>query len=166
MIENTQELNKLFRKEFPDLSANLIWQNDAGGYEVFDRYVITPEKHGFRVHCSATDVGLFSTTKTALSWCIADKYTHHNLARDILTLDNKLSSLTSDISTRANLADRSKQPLFRETIETKLETKIIRKKQVEQELTKCVNYAKYCQQRGFDNETIRTGRSASVKKSR
>ena len=67
---------------------------------------------------------------------------------------------------RANLADRSKTPLFRETIETKLETKIIRKKQVEQELTKCVNYAKYCQQRGFDNETIRTGRTASVKKSR
>ena len=166
MIENTQELNKLFRKEFPDLSANLIWQNDAGGYEVFDRYVITPEKHGFRVHCSATDVGLFSTTKTALSWCIADKYTHHNLARDILTLDNKLSSLTSDISTRANLADRSKQPLFRETIETKLETKIIRKKQVEQELTKCVNYAKYCQQRGFNNETVRTGRNPSNKTSR
>ena len=166
MIENTQELNKLFRKEFPDLSANLIWKNDAGQYEVFDRYVITPEQQGFRVHCSATDVGLFSTTKTALSWCIADKYKHHNLARDILILDNKLSSLTSDISIRANLADRSKQPLFRETIETKLETKIIRKKQVEQELTKCVNYAKYCQQRGFNNETVRTGNNKAIKASR
>jgi hypothetical protein len=166
MIENTQELNKIFRKEFPELATNLIWQNDDGNYEVFDRYVITPEKHGYRVHCSATDVGLFSTTKTALSWCIADKYTHYNLARDILTLDNKLSSLTSDISTRANLADRSKQPLFRETIETKLETKIIHKKQVEQELTKCVNYAKYCQQRGFNNETVRTGRNQAIKASR
>jgi hypothetical protein len=166
MIDNTQELTKLFRKEFPDLSANLIWKNDAGEYEVFERYVISPEKHGYRVHCSATDVGFFSTTKTALSWCIADKYTHYNLARDILTLDNKLSSLVSDISTRANLADRSKQPLFRETIETKLETKIIRKKQVEQELTKCVNYAKYCQQRGFNNETVRTGRNQAIKASR
>jgi hypothetical protein len=166
MIKNTPELDKLFRKEFPDLFANLIWQNDAGEYEVFDRYLITPEKHGYRVYCSATDIGLFSTTKTALSWCIADKYTNYNLARDILKLDNKLSSLTSDISTRANLADRSKQPLFRETIETKLETKIIHKKQVEQELTKCVNYAKYCQQRGFNNETVRTGRTQAIKASR
>ena len=166
MIENTPELNKLFRKEFPDLAANLIWKNDDGEYEVFDRYVISPEKQGYRVRCSATDVGLFSTTKTALSWCIADKYTHYNLARDILTLDNKLNSLISDISTRANLADRSKQPLFRETIETKLETKIIRKKQVEQELTKCVNYAKYCQQRGFNNETVRTGNNKAIKASR
>jgi hypothetical protein len=166
MIKNTQELTKLFRKEFPDTFTNLIWQNEDGEYEVFDRYTITPEKHGFRVSCSATDVGLFSTTKTALSWCIADKYTHYNLARDILTLDNKLSSLISDISTRANLADRSKQPLFRETIETKLETKIIHKKQVEQELTKCVNYAKYCQQRGFNNETVRTGRNQAIKASR
>jgi hypothetical protein len=166
MTENTQDINKLFRKEFPDLFANLIWKNDAGEYEVFDRYVISPEKHGYRVYCSATDVGLFSTTKTALSWCIADKYTHYNLARDILTLDNKLSSLISDISTRANLADRSKQPLFRETIETKLETKIIHKKQVEQELTKCVNYAKYCQQRGFNNETVRTGNNKAIKASR
>ena len=156
----------MFRQEFPDLSSNTIWQTEAGDYEVFDRYMIVKEGNGFRVHCSATDVGLFSTTKSALSWCIADKFTHYNLARDILALDVKLRSLTSDIATRANLADRSKNALFRETIETKLETKIIRKKQVEEQLAKCVNYAKYCQQRGFNNETIRTGRTAAVKTSR
>ena len=166
MIEHTQELANMFRKEFPSLASNLIWQNDEREYEVFDRYKITAEKHGYRVYCLATDVGLFSTSKTALSWCIADKYKHFNLARDILILDNKLSSLISDISVRANIADRSKQLGFRETIETKLETKIIRKKQVEQELTKCVNYAKYCQQRGFNNETVRTGRNQAIKASR
>ena len=161
-----KEFDRMFKQEFKGLAENMIFQNDQGEYEVFSKYRIVPEKLGYRVYCSATEVGSFSTTKTALSWCIADKYTHHNLARDILTLDTKLSSLISDIAVRANLADRSKTPIFRETIETKLETKIIRKKQVEQELTKCVNYAKYCQQRGFDNETIRTGRPAAVKKSR
>lgn len=166
MITNTQELNKLIRKEFPDLVSNLIWQNDRGEYEVFDRYLITPENHGYRVHCSASNIGIFSSAKTALSWCIADKYTYYNLAREILILDNKLNALVSDISTRANLADRSKQPLFREIIETKLETKIIHKKLVEQELAKCVDYAKYCQQRGFNNETVRTGRTQAIKASR
>ena len=166
MIDNSQEFNKLFRKEFPELASNIILKNDNGEYEVFDHYLIAPEKHGYRVYCSASDIGLFTTTKNALSWCIADKYQHYNLARDILNLDNKLNSLISDIATRANLADRSKEPQFRETIETKLETKIIRKKQVEQELTKCVNYAKYCQQRGFNNETARTSRTQPNKTSR
>jgi hypothetical protein len=162
----TAEFKHILRDEFGTLTNNLIWKNDNGNYEVFDHYLIVIEKEGYRVYCSATDVGLFNSTKSALSWCIADKYKHFNLARDILTLDNKLSSLINDITIRANLADRSKNPVFRETIEIKLETKIIHKKQVEQELTKCVNYAKYCQQRGFNNETIRTGRSAAVKKSR
>jgi hypothetical protein len=166
MIDTTQEFQKLFRKEFPELASNLILRNDSGEYEVFDHYLISPEKQGYRVYCSASDIGLFTTTKTALSWCIADKFKHFNLAREILNLDNKLNSLTADISARANLADRSKQPQFREIIETKLETKIIHKKQVEQELTKCVNYAKYCQQRGFNNETVRTGRNQAVKASR
>jgi hypothetical protein len=161
-----KEFERMFRQEFKGLSENMIFQNADGGYEVFGKYRIIPESQGYRVCCSATEVGNFSNTKTALSWCIADKFTYYNLARDILTLDNKLNSLISDISVRANLADRSKTPLFRETIEIKLETKIIRKKQVEQELTKCVNYAKYCQQRGFNNETIRTGRPTAVKKSR
>ena len=161
-----KEFSRMFRQEFSTLSTNLIWQNENGDYEVFDRYVITHNNYGYRVYCSGTDVGVFSTTKNALSWCIADKFTYYNLARDILTLDNKLSSLTSDIAARANLADRSKQPLFRETVETKLETKIIRKKQVEQQLTKCVNFAKYCQQRGFNNETVRTGNNKAKQTSR
>ena len=165
-MNHTAEFKHILREEFGTLTNNLIWKNDNGNYEVFDHYLIVIEKEGYRVYCSATDVGLFNSTKSALSWCIADKYKHFNLARDILTLDNKLSSLINDITIRANLADRSKNPVFRETIEIKLETKIIHKKQVEQELTKCVNYAKYCQQRGFNNETIRTGRSAAVKKSR
>jgi hypothetical protein len=154
----TKEFDQIMRQEFPDIMKNLIFRDEDDSYRVFDRYRIVNEQIGFRVLCSATDVGLFGSTRTALSWCIADKNQAYNLARDIFNLDVKLRSLTNDINTRANIADRSKEPQFRETIETKLETKIIRKKQVEQELTKCINYAKYCQQRGFNNETIRTSR--------
>ena len=160
------DIDKLFRKEFPGISTNLIFQNEDGNYEVFGRYVIKKEKNSYRVYCSDTDIGSFGSTKTALSWCIAIKFSQYNLARDILTLDNKLHSLTNDITIRANVAERSKNSLFRETVETKLETKIIHKKQVEQQLTKCVNYAKYYQQKGFNNETVRTGRDHAIKTSR
>jgi hypothetical protein len=157
----TKEFDQIMRQEFPEVVKNLIFRDEDDSYRVFDRYRIINEHPGFRVLCSASDVGLFGSTKTALSWCIADKNQAYNLARDIFNLDVKLRSLTNDINTRANIADRSKDPQFRETIETKLESKIIRKKQVEQELTKCVNYAKYCQQRGFNNETIRTSRQSN-----
>ena len=161
-----QEIHRLFRQDFPDILPNAIWHNDNGGYEVFGRYRITPEKPKYRVMCGATDVGLFNSTKTALSWCIADKFQAYNLARELLETDIKLGTLTDDIATRASIADRSKNFEFRDSIGTKLETKIIHKKQLENQLAKSINWAKYIQQRGFNNETARTSRNQPNKTSR
>lgn len=161
-----QEFDRLFRQEFRDIMPNTIWQKDNGEYQVFGYYRIQPARPGYRVFCGATDIGVFSSTRTALSWCIADKNKSYNTARELLTIDTKLTALSHDINARAAVGDRSKNPALRETILTKLETKIIRKKILENQLTKCVNWAKYCQQRGFDNETQRIGRSQPNKTSR
>ena len=160
------EVERMFRQEFRDLMPNVIWQNDDGVYEVFGRYRIVPESLGFRVFCSATDVGVFGNTRSALSWCIADKNQAYNLARELKELDNKLTSLNNDIAVRSALADRSRRWEFRDPVGTKLETKIIHRKQVENQLTKCINWAKYSQQRGFTNETQRIGRGQPNKTSR
>ena len=161
-----KEIHRLFRAEFPEILPNAIWQNIDGSYEVFGKYQIVKENTRYRVFCAATDVGVFNSTKTALSWCIADKTHNYSLATELLLVDNKLGYLTDDINTRANLADRSTKPEFRESIGTKLETKIIHKKALENQLTKCVNLAKYWQQRGFNNETARTSRTAPSKTNR
>jgi len=165
-MKSDQEFDRMFRQEFKSITPNLIWQDDDGAYEAFGKYRIVPERPGYRVFCSATDVGVFNSTRSALSWCIADKNKAYNTAREILNLDNQLSALTTDIAVRSAVGERSKQWDFRDSIGAKLETKIIRKKQVENELTKCVNWAKYIQQRGFENETARTGRNQPNKASR
>jgi sulfur transfer complex TusBCD TusB component (DsrH family) len=165
-MKSDQEFDRMFRQEFCDIVNNLIWQNDAGEYEVFGKYRIVPMRPGYQVFCSATDAGTFHSTRTALSWCIADKHSSYNLARELLETDNKLYSLNQDISARTAVGERSKDPNFRDIIATKLESKIINKKRLENQLTKCVNWAKYCQQRGFENETARTGRTKSNKTSR
>ena len=165
-MKSDQEFERMFRQEFKDITPNLIWQNGNGEYQVFGHYCIQPEKYGYRVLCGATDVGIFSHTRTALSWCIADKHKAYNTARELLLTDNKLTALTQDITVRAKIGDRSKDPALRETILTKLESKIIQKKQLENQLTKCVNWAKYIQQRGFENETARTSRNQPNKTSR
>ena len=165
-MKSDQEFERALRQEIKDILPNTIWQNEDGIYSVFGHYRIQPERPGYRVFCGATEVGVFNTTRTALSWCIADKNKSYNTARELLTVDTKLTALTQDINARAAVGDRSKDPALRETILTKLETKIIHKKQLENQLTKCVNWAKYCQQRGFNNETARTGRSQPNKTSR
>jgi hypothetical protein len=161
-----REIERLFRQEFRDLMPHVIWQTEDGVYEVFDRYRIQPEHGQYRVWCSATDVGLFGNTRTALSWCIADKNRAYNTARELQELDHALTALNNDIAVRSAIAERSQRWEFRDPVATKLESKIIRRKQVENQLSKCVNWAKYTQQRGFTNETQRIGRGQPNKTSR
>jgi hypothetical protein len=161
-----RDVERMFRRELQDLLPNVIWQNDNGVYEVFDRYRICPQNDGYRVYCSASDVGVFGSTRSALSWCIADKNKAYNLARELKELDNKLTSLNNDIAVRTSIAERSRHWDFKDSMATKLETKIIRRKQVENRLAKCISWAKYTQQRGFNNETQRIGRGQPNKTSR
>ena len=161
-----KEVERALQQEFNGLLPNTIFKDDDGAYSVFGRYRIEPAHPGYRVYCAATEVGVFNSTKSALSWCIADKHQAYNTARDILDLDVKLGAMTRDITARTAIAEHSSKWEFRDIVGTKLETKIIRKKKVENELTKCINWAKYIQQRGFNNETVRTGRNTSNTSSR
>ena len=154
-----QQLEAWVREELKTVLPNMIWRNDLGEYELFGRYRILRENRGYRVFCHATDVGVFSGTKSAVSWCIADKYRDYNLARQILNTDNRLEAVNNDIYARVGAANRSKKPEFKENIDIKLEPKIIRKKELEKQLANYVNSAKYLQQRGFDNEIARSGRA-------
>lgn len=163
---NADEFKREFRREFGDTITNTIWQNDNGDYEVFDHYTIRRERNQYQVTCYSSDVGTFNTSRSALSWCIADKFRNFKLAQKLLNLDNTLANVTRDIAARAQIADRSKNPDFRENIAIKLETKLIHKKILENDLANCINSAKYLQQRGFDNETARTGRGQPSKTNR
>lgn len=161
-----QELEAWVRNELRTVMPNFIWRNDHGDYELFGKYRIVSDRPGYTVYCQADAVGEFSSTRSAVSWCVADKYQNYNLARDILRTDNRLTYAANDIFVRMGVASRSKRPEFKESIDTKLETKVIRKKELENELTKYINLAKYLQQRGFDNETARSSRPTKNQTSR
>ncbi|CAB4138142.1 hypothetical protein UFOVP328_335 [uncultured Caudovirales phage] len=161
-----QDLEHWVRSELRSILPNCIWRNDDGEYELFGKYRIVPNRPGYTVYCAANAVGNFSSTKTAVSWCVADKYRAYNLAREIHTTDTRLTAIANDMFVRAGVANRSKRADFRESVDTKLETKIIRRKALENQLTKCVDLAKYLQQKGFDNETARSGRATKNQTSR
>ena len=160
------EVERWVNAEFRQMLPVLIWQNDDGEYEAFGKYRIVPQNPGYRVYIDEDEQGFFNSTRTAVSWCVADKYKRYNLARDLLTYDNMLSNISNDIFVRAGVANKTKNVDLRENIEMKLEPKIIQKKELETHLTKCVNWAKYLQQKGFENETSRSGSATTIKTNR
>jgi len=161
-----QKLQKLLESNFQDTLSNAIWKTHNKTYEVFGNYRIESAADGHRVFCNNILMGVFSTTRTALSWCIADKHRNYNTARRLLTLDTQIAILAQDIKARLTIGQRCQSSDAREIIMTKLESKILHKKLLENQLNKCVSWAKYCQQRGFNNETARTGRSQPNQTSR
>ena len=156
-MKPSQKLAALAEQELPKLLDHVIVA-DGEKYRVFGSYVLRQTAQGYTLTYQDRPVGTFTSTRSAVAWCIADKNQSYALARDLFNLDQKLGYITDDIAVRAAIGDRSTRPQFREDIEIKLEGKIILKKQLELALAKCVNQAKYYQQRGLDNETARTGR--------
>jgi hypothetical protein len=87
------------------------------------------------------------------------------LANEIQHLDFTLLRLRNDIEVRSSQAQKS-YGNFWETVSAKAAHKRSQSQQIENELTKCINSAKYWQLRGSNNETARTGRNTPYKTNR
>ena len=135
---------------------------DGRGYLAFEIYSIQPEQGLWRVTKRGDLQAVMTTVRSAVSWCVADKYAQHRLSTDILQLDQHKLQLENDITARENLAKR-RLSISTDAIAAKLATRRWRLQQIDERLTKCVNVAKYWQLRGFNNETARAGRTASYR---
>ena len=141
-----RELEAWVREELKTVLPNIIWRNEAGEYEVFGRYKIARKKDGYHVVCHATDVGLFSSTKSAISWCVADKYRDYNLARQIQTADSNVSRLRNDIVHYEASIRRAKVNKKYDSVDiwkSRLYNANTELEMANQELQKSLNSAKY-----------------------
>ena len=138
---------------------NLI-HPDGTGYRVFDRYQM--QDHGGRVEVrrDGEEPCEFSCTRSALSWCIADKYRQRATAQEIQTLDQRRRQLRDDIDMSRQLLERTREHHNREVIEAKMQYKRQMLRDADLRLDKCVALAKYWQIRGFNDEIARTRRPA------
>ena len=163
-MTNSEKLLKLARQELPRLADNLIVPNHTG-YRAFGRYDIVPRDNMFCVSENQLDRGEFASTRTALGWCIADKYHQFGLAQQIKDLDQRSAWASQGIEVRRQIAERADQET-KNVILTKLQHRRAVKYQIDLELEKCIQRAKYLQNRGFANDTQRTSPSGSTKTSR
>ena len=160
-----QRLETLLTQDLESLKDNAIVKDGARFY-AFDRYLIEPRHGQYHVTKYSCDVGLFDSLRTATSWCIADKFNQIKLSMELQRLDQQKSMLSNDIHARESLSRHLQDPVKREIINAKLTTKKTQLRAISEQLDKCVNLAKYWQIRGFNNETARTGRTASNRTSR
>lgn len=154
---NYEQKLESFAKRSAHVLDNSIIPLDPG-YLVFAKYNLQPDGNRYKVYLYDDLVATFSSKRTAISWCIAERYRQHQLSFDIRVLDAKKSQLSADIYARQQMSNRSRREQFSEIVETKLEPKIRYLNTITAELEKCVNSAKYLQLRGFSNETARHSR--------
>jgi hypothetical protein len=148
-----QKIERWAERELVHNLKHLIVNDDSNGYVAFGKYHLSPGSYGYTVSTWDRTVHTFGNKRTAISWCVADKYSQFKLANSIQVLDTKKQQLASDIHCRNAQAQRSSTEDFYETVTTKIQTKQLILDSVTTELDKCINSAKYLQLRGFNNET-------------
>ena len=154
-MNQEQKIEQFAERELQRNIDKLIIDDSQGGYVVFGRYRIKIQSEKFVVETWDREIHGFRNKRTAISWCIADKINHINLANQILNLDRKQQILEADINTRKGLSNKGRSEDFTEIVNTKMQPKVDRYRMVASELEKCINSAKYIQIRGFNNETAR-----------
>ena len=156
-MKASRKLAALAERELPRILNQVIIE-DGEKYRVFGKYTIHPITAGFQVRLRDDAVCVFSGTKSALAWCIADNLNHLNLARQIKELDQSIVRLRNDIYVRRSLAERTSGHTW-ENLINKTTARQEQSQVLEKELAKCINLAKYWQLRGNSDETKRTGRN-------
>lgn len=158
-MNQQQKVERWAKKEIKRTLNFLIMPDDHNGFIAFGKYHIVPVDDKYQVSLLNNVFHSFINKRSAISWCVA----HHNrkvpLANTILALDQKKQLLSNEISHSRVLQDRTKNAVFKETMATKIQPKVDALSQLNIELEKCINLAKYLQIKGFPNETPRTSRT-------
>lgn len=155
-----RRLEQVLSAEYESVKQNLIFDTPQG-YQVFEVYNITKTPAGAMVQKQLSTTIEFTSVKSAVSWCIADRYNQIRLADEIKMLDEKRQRLRDDVLFSQAYTRQLRDVSVRETATTKLQAKQDLLRSVEFGLEKCANLAKYWQLRGFNNEIERTRRTAS-----
>ena len=147
------------QQQLSEVMKSMIIEDGDNSWFVFGKYHIVKTQDRYQVQRQQTFVGDFAMRRSALSFCIAENNRNYSLSQSIMKLDQQKEHLEADIECRRGQVKKSRDAVFREIVETKVQGKMAHYKQVSAELEKCINLAKYLQLRGFSNETARSGRA-------
>jgi len=163
-VSNLRSVNKIKAAELLEkITQSHLFNNpnsilrNGDTIQAFGAYTITKLPTCYRIYKNKVQVADTSTSRSALAWCVADKYHIKNLCSNILYFDHQLSYKNADINFFRSVMNANIDSSQRFVIEDKLQDALYKAKRFKNQLDKCLNSAKYYQLKGFENETSRLG---------
>ena len=150
-------LNRWIKAEAEIAQQNAIFQ-ESGVYHAFGIYEIFKKPSSATVTIRQEQIREFSSIKTAISWCVAERNKNYTLSRNLETADFDIIRLSNDVTASQALLHTLKDRDRRRVVRDKLEQKQAQLTHAQDRLSKCINLAKYFQLRGFNDELARTRR--------
>lgn len=145
-----KKTEEALRRELEKLMPITAWRQE-GSVHLFGRYRIDGVTGGYAVTKLGDEQAVFKTRRAATVWCTADICGDRRLSAHVKVIDRMLDLARTDIALRSSLPGSDE---FKEIVGTKLEHKLQKRTELENEMDRCVRLAKQYQ-RGIANETIR-----------
>lgn len=154
----TDKASRLLNKiadELLNSNPNAIFRNGDSIFAFADYEIVKESQNEYSIYKDDMLVITCSTCRIALTYCILDKNKMQMDAKHLVALEDKLIGRQNEmmhyrhVITSPNTDDFRREVVLHRLDSAKHEYHIIQK-----QLTKSINVAKYCQQKGFENETI------------
>jgi Fe-S oxidoreductase len=154
----TEKASRLLNKiadELLNSNPNAIFRNGDSIMAFADYEIVRESADEYSIYRNDYLVQTCSTCRIALTYCILDKNKMQMDAKHLVALEEKLLGRQNEmmhyrhVITSPNTDDFRREVVLHRLDSAKHEYHIIQK-----QLTKSINVAKYCQQKGFENETI------------
>jgi len=154
----TEKASRLLNKiadELLNSNPNAIFINGDSIFAFADYEIVKESQSEYSIYRDDLLVATCSSCRIALSFCILDKNKMQMDAKHLVALEDKLIGRQNEmmhyrhVITSPNTDDFRREVVLHRLDSAKHEYHIIQK-----QLTKSINVAKYCQQKGFENETI------------
>ena len=139
-------------------NSNAIRRN-GDSISAFKYYrIVKTENHSYSIYKNDELTTIVGSSRIALAWCIYDKHKKSIDAYQLIKLENELVRRQSEMMHYRHFINSVKiTETQREITIDRLDDTKDRYRSLQKQIDKCINVAKYCQQKGFDNETIRPG---------
>jgi len=146
-----EKLEKFIPKSYvQDLQNVIVYQNEDGSYELFNKYKIVKNKNnGYMVYIWDSNPILFYSLKNAVAWCTYDKRNRILDAERIYYLDSGLMRVDAMIEQHQRLAKKSSTSDTKLIYLAKLTEEKLRKKQMAAEMSRYVYQSMLWQTKQF-----------------
>jgi hypothetical protein len=124
---------------------------DSNSYILFGKYAALKKDNHYRLLIDDNDQEkIFSTLKTAVTWCVFKELKKAMECKNIEQLDFKLSSLEIDLLQKSKILNSTKDDRFRDIYVTKIEEDNLKKKILLKQLNRYINISKEWQTKKFN----------------